>query len=121
LGACLRSKENISIVIDGLRAEDFSSPLRKVVFEGIKTLYEKKAPVDVLTLSNTLKSHGILASRLAELEDSYLDGFDLEYYISQVKINSRRKELQNFLSRSIEEIQSSSIEYPNWKRRSSMG
>lgn len=123
LGACLRSPNNLYIVIDGLRDEDFSSPKHQAIFGGIKSLLEKNAPVDKLSLLDELKVQGkeILASELIEIEDSFFDGFDIDYYKSQVKISSKRRNLQSFLSKAIETVQNASIEYSELEGRITQG
>jgi replicative DNA helicase len=117
LGACLRSEDNIPSVIDGLKEENLSSTKHRAIFRGIKSLAEKKAPVDTLTLQNQLKSQGIeiLSSEILELEELYFDGLDLNYYIDQVKISSKKRELESMLSDSLQGLRNSSVEYPEFE------
>jgi replicative DNA helicase len=111
LGACTRFPENIPILFDELREEDFSSPKHRAIFRAIGSLHEKKAPIDVLTLSNELKGQGIQPSELIELEDLAFDGMDLDYYLGKVKKDSRRRKLVSFLSETLEETRDSSNYY----------
>ena len=113
LGHCLRFPNNIPLVIDGLTEEDFSSPKNKAIFKVTKSLQAKKAPIDPLLLSAELKAQGweILPSELIEIEDFCFDGLDLDYYKSQIKILSKRRKLQGFLSESIKKTEDPSIEY----------
>jgi hypothetical protein len=119
LGARLRSSDNIPILFDGLNEDDFSLPKHKAIFRAIKSLEKKKAPIDPITLSNELKIHGteISPSEVIELEDSYIDGIDLQYYIDQIKILSKRRKLQSSLSLALKEVQNPAVEYSELKEQ----
>jgi len=58
LGACLRSDQNIPLILDGVKEEDFLSFKHRAIFKGIRSLYDKKAPIDPLSLSNELNTQG---------------------------------------------------------------
>jgi len=113
LGACLRFPENVQIIIDKLEAEDFSSPRNRDIFSAIKSLYEKKAPVELVSVSNELKvqAKGIPAYKVAELVDEFIDGFDLDYYVAQLKTFSKRRRLEFTLENALIKIRDSSLEY----------
>lgn len=123
IGYCLRFPDNIPLVIDGLNDDHFSSSKHKAIFNSIKSLHEKKAPIDPLCLSNELKVQGweILPSEIIELEDFCFDGIDVDYYKDQIKISSTRNKLQNFPSQSIKEIQDQSIEYSELEGKITQG
>ena len=109
LGACVRFPENIPIVLDGLKEEDLSSSKHRAIFRAINSLIEHKAPVDILTLQSELKAQGvdILPSELIELQDSYFEGMDLEYYMQRIKTESERTRLYSFLLDAIEKVKRS--------------
>lgn len=111
LGSVTRFSGDIPILFDELREEDFSSPKHRAIFRAMGSLHEKKAPIDVLTLSNVLKGQGIQPSELIELEELALDGMDLDYYFGKVKEDSRRRKLESFLSETLEETKDSSNDY----------
>ena len=78
-----------------------------MIFRAMQALFNKDAPIDLLTLSRELEGKRILSSELAEIQDSYFDGFDLNYYIGQVKELSTRRKFQGIL----EEVEDPSIEF----------
>src|SRR3990167_6979698 len=62
LGAILLDKESINRIIDFLRPEDFYSRAHQLVFAGMASLFEKREPIDLLSLSNKLQEMGHLES-----------------------------------------------------------
>src|SRR3989338_8203249 len=55
LGAILLDKEALNQVIDFLRPEDFYNRAHKLVFASMAALFEKREPIDLLSLSNKLE------------------------------------------------------------------
>ncbi len=55
LGSILIDKNAIIKVADRLSPQDFYSPAHEKIFETILELYEKRQPIDILTLTNRLK------------------------------------------------------------------
>ncbi|MCQ2548313.1 MAG: replicative DNA helicase [Clostridia bacterium] len=60
LGACMRDEFAINDCMELLRAEDFYSEAHKEIFHGIVELNRDREPVDAITLSEKLKSMGVL-------------------------------------------------------------
>lgn len=60
LGALLIDADALIKIADAVNAEDFFDPRHRHVYESIITLYDKHSPIDVLTLSDQLKSDGFL-------------------------------------------------------------
>ena len=110
LGHCLSFPDKIAFIIDGLTEDDFFSPKHRVIFNSIRSLHHKKAPIDHLTVSGETKSKmwEVPPSELIELEDFSFDGKEA-YDKEQLKIYSARRKLQIFLSQSLKEIPS--LEY----------
>jgi replicative DNA helicase len=121
LGSVTRFPGSIPILFDELREEDFSSPKHRAIFRAMGSLHEKKAPIDILTLSNELKGQGIQPSELIEMEDFAFDGMDLDYYSGKVKEDSRRRKLESFLSETLEETKDSSNDYQEVEGRTIQG
>src|SRR6266478_2995077 len=72
LGSILIDKNAIFRVADLLGPVDFYSPAHEKIFEGILGLYEKRQPIDVVSLTNYLKEKELLkdiggSAYLAEL------------------------------------------------------
>lgn len=72
LGAAMLDEETCGIVVEKLHPRDFYNSNLRMIFEGICKLYEKKQPIDPLTLAEELK-------KMKCLEE--IGG---EYYLSQL-------------------------------------
>jgi len=55
LGSLIIDKDAIIKIADILFPEDFYQPQHRIIYEAILNLYQKNAPIDVLSLSNRLK------------------------------------------------------------------
>lgn len=60
LGALLIDSDALIKIADMLSANDFFDARHKHIYEAIVQLYERRNPIDVLTLSDRLKSNGFL-------------------------------------------------------------
>lgn len=60
LGALMLEKDALAAVIDILKPEMFYKEQHQKIFESIKRLFGKSEPVDILTVTNELKSSGEL-------------------------------------------------------------
>ena len=60
LGASMLSEDALSDVVEVVRPEDFYDQNHKEIYEAILALHRKSAPVDVLTVSEELKSRNSL-------------------------------------------------------------
>lgn len=60
LGSLLIDKEAIVKIADIIRADDFYKEVHQKIFEAMIELYEKREPVDVISLTSRLKDRGEL-------------------------------------------------------------
>ncbi len=60
LGALLLDREALTSVIDILRPEIFYKEAHQKIFKAISMLFEESEPIDMLTVTNKLKSMGML-------------------------------------------------------------
>jgi replicative DNA helicase len=58
LGAIMLEKEAIDRVIDMLKPECFYKDQHKLVFEAMKSLYQKMIPIDIMTVTEELRKTG---------------------------------------------------------------
>jgi len=118
IGACLRFPENVPTILNALTVEDFFNRKSKDVFGAIKSLYEKKDPIDPLSVSVELKAKGkeILPSEIVELEDHFIDGLPLEYHVEQLRTFSKRRKLEIALTESLAKVKDLSVEYQELER-----
>jgi len=55
LGSLLVDKEAIVKISDFLKAEDFYHDAHRIIYEAILALYDKRSPIDLVTLANSLE------------------------------------------------------------------
>lgn len=85
LGAILLDKDAIIKVIDILRPEDFYDDRHASIFEAMLSLFDKRMPIDIVTLSETLESADKLkvsggASYLAEIVNGTPSAVNVAHY-----------------------------------------
>ena len=104
LGSILIDKNAIIRIVDVLVPEDFYSPAHGKIYEAILGLWEKRQPIDVMTLTNYLKERDLLAgiggsSYLAELTNQVTTASHVEHYGNIVK---EKKVLRDLIRASAE-------------------
>lgn len=90
LGAVLIDKNAIFRVADLLMPDDFYSPQHEKIYAAVLSLYEKRQPIDVLSLTTFLKERDALAdiggsSYLAELTNKVSSASHVQHYAQIVK------------------------------------
>jgi len=98
LGSMLLDREAIEKAIDVLKSEDFYRYQHRVIFDGIIELYKQSIPVDVVTITDYLKSVSKLdkiggASYLSSLLDEVPTSANVEYYAKIVEQKSLLRKL----------------------------
>lgn len=99
LGSLLLDKESINRVADILDSEDFYSRAHQLIYEHIVKLYEKREPIDVLSVTNSLRNSKQLdnvggAGYLASLVNSVPTS---AHAVNYAKIVQRKKILRDML------------------------
>lgn len=94
LGSLMLDKEAIFRVADALAARDFYKPVHREIFEAMLDLYNRREPVDVLSVTSRLREKSKLeeiggSAYLATLVNSVPTASNVEHYASIV----RRKRL----------------------------
>ncbi len=90
LGSILIDKNAIFRVADLLVPFDFYSPANEKIYETILELYERRQPIDLLTLTSRLKENGVLkevggSSYLADLTNQVATSSHVADYAKSVK------------------------------------
>lgn len=90
LGSILIDKNAIFKVADQLTPKDFYAPAHEKIYETIIELYDKRQPIDILTLTNRLKEKELLAdiggsSYLAELTNQVTTASHVDHYTRIVR------------------------------------
>lgn len=85
LGAIMLEKDALTAVIDILKPETFYKEVHQIIFEAIRQLFQKPEPVDILTVTNQLKSMGKLeitggAYYITQLTNRVSSAANIEYY-----------------------------------------
>lgn len=90
LGSLLLDKNAITKVADMLTPSDFYNPAHEKIYETILDLYEKRRPIDILSLANRLKELDKLqdvggSGYLAELTNQVTTPSHVDHYAKLVK------------------------------------
>ena len=85
LGAILLDKDALIKVVDIVRPEDFYDGRNSIIFETMLVLFEKRMPIDIVTLSESLESSNKLkevggSSYLADLVNETQSASNITYY-----------------------------------------
>jgi replicative DNA helicase len=98
LGAILIDTDAIVKIADTVSPDDFYDDRHRRIYEATQRLYEKHSPIDVLTLSDQLKSSGLLdmvggAAYLTELTNFVPTAAHVEQYAEIVAQKAMRRRL----------------------------
>src|SRR6266481_3863092 len=90
LGSLLIDKTAIFRVADVLVENDFYSPTHETIYRAIIDMYERRQPLDIMTLTGYLKEKDLLknvggSSYLAELTNQVTTASHVEHYATIVK------------------------------------
>lgn len=104
LGALMLDKNAVINTADILIPEDFYKPAHGKIYEAIIKLYEKREPIDILSISEKLKNDGSLkeiggAAYLSQLVESVPTAAHVEHYARIVK---EKKMLRDLIKTSAE-------------------
>ena len=102
LGALMIDKDAITRVADILTSQDFYKPNHAKIYESILRLYERREPIDTLSVSAKLKEGNIFkevggATYLSELVNSVPTSSHIEHY---AKIVKEKRTLRDLISTS---------------------
>lgn len=108
LGSLLIDSESFIKIADSVTADDFFDPRHRAIFSAMKILHDKRSPLDILTLSEQLRSHDQLdavggAQYLTELTNTVPTASHLEQYGEIVTDKAIRRRLIS-ASKNISEI-----------------
>lgn len=108
LGSLIIDSDSFVKVADQISSEDFYNDQHRLIFAAMRSLHDKRSPIDILTLSEQLKSSGELdhiggASYLTELTNFVPTAAHMEQYAEIVADKSVRRRLIS-ASKAIAEI-----------------
>jgi replicative DNA helicase len=98
LGAILIDADALVKIADSISADDFYDQRHRRIYEAIAQLYERRSPIDVLTLADQLKNNSALdlvggASYLTELTNFVPTATHVEQYAEIVSQKALRRRL----------------------------
>jgi replicative DNA helicase len=98
LGSLLIDSDSFIKIGDRIQADDFFDERHRMIFSAMKSLHDKRSPLDILTLSEQLKSDGRLdmiggASYLTELTNTVPTAAHMEQYAEIVADKAIRRRL----------------------------
>lgn len=97
LGSILIDKNAIGVVSEIVHSSDFYSTINGIVYSAMLALYEKRQPIDLLTLKAELKTNKtnekIDTSYLTALVDTVPTAANVEHYAKIIKENSIKRSL----------------------------
>ena len=104
LGAIMLDKNAIINAADILVGDDFYKPAHSKIYEAMLALYEKREPIDILSVTEKLKSENVLKavggqSYLTQLIDAVPSAAHVEHY---AKIVKEKKVLRDLIKTSAE-------------------
>ena len=108
IGSMLIDKTSIVEAMEVLNTEDFYKDSHKVIFDSILDLYKKDTAVDIITLTENLKSKSKLEAAggityISELSGSIVSTANLKSYVKIVKDKSTLRKLIRTSTKIIEE------------------
>lgn len=106
LGALMLEKDALTSVIDILHPESFYKDSHRMIFQAIRKLFEESQPIDILTVTNKLKSSGELdivggPFAITQLTSRVASAANIEYHSRII--------LQKFIQRELIRISSETI------------
>jgi len=98
LGAILIDSDALVKIADSITTQDFYDARHQRIFEAVAQLYEKRSPIDVLTLADQLKGNGFLEmiggpAYLTELTNFVPTAAHIEQYADIVAQKAVRRRL----------------------------
>jgi replicative DNA helicase len=98
LGAAMLDKDAFAIVIDILKADSFYIDAHQLIYKAMLELFEKSAPIDLLTVSEKLRTMGEYeaaggASYLVNLTNKISSSANIEYHARIISQKFIQREL----------------------------
>jgi len=98
LGSLLIDSDAFIKIVDQIQADDFYDEKHRMIYSAMQSLYDKRSPIDILTMSEQLKNDSRLeiiggASFLTELTNTVPTAAHLEQYAEIVAEKAIRRRL----------------------------
>lgn len=97
LGVAFINGDEVSKIVEEVNEDMFFDERNKYIFKAIKSLYESRTPIDIMTLKNELdkdkKLNAVGLDYLTDVIDSVISSANLDFYIKIVKDFAVRRNL----------------------------
>lgn len=97
LGAVLIDKDAIGVVSEILKPQDFYNDINKLIFEAMLQLYDERKPIDLLTLTASLKKKKVYdkigTPSLSDLVNVVPTAANIEHYAVIIKEDATKRNL----------------------------
>jgi replicative DNA helicase len=98
LGGIMLDKDAMEVVIETLKPDSFYSEAHQAIFKAMVSLFERKNPIDLLTVTEELKKSGDLETAggphyLVELTNRVASSANLEYHSRIVAQKAMQREI----------------------------
>jgi len=108
LGCLLRDQEKLTTVLEVLKADDFYREEHKEIFLAILELFDKSAPIDILTVEEQLRARGSISrtggmTYLGELAAGVISSENARHYAGIVAQKALLRRLIRECSRAVED------------------
>jgi len=124
LGSVLIDGNVIELLQDLLQADDFCNTKHQKIFSTMLNMHIKGISIDIITLSNVLKSNGLIgeiggAYYLAHLEEMCPSSANYKYYADIIKEFSNQRKLSEKLIAILTDIKDNKIDYAGREKNKS--
>lgn len=111
LGAILLDNEKMDVVLERLTENSFYDSIHGGIFKEMTKLFDKRIPIDIITISDILKDSKILDPRggigyLAELLETTPTATNVNYYAKIVEDKKKRRDASTICARVLSDIES---------------
>lgn len=97
LGALLLDRDSMNIVSEVLKSSDFYNKIHSMIYEAMLELYEKRKPIDIVTLTAVFKKQKVAdkidSSYLTELVNVVPSAANVEHYAGIIKEAATKRSL----------------------------
>src|SRR3989344_6057003 len=97
LGAILIDRNATSVASEIIKVNDFYNSINGIIFAAMLLLYEERKPIDILTLTRTLKKKKLFdkvdSTYLSELVNTVPTAANIEHYAQIIKEDAIKRAL----------------------------
>ena len=98
IGAMMLYEDNLNLAVETLKEKSFYNPKLRLIFTAIVTLYRKRCAIDMRTVTEQLRTDGVLGEvggpvYLAGLTQNVGSGANIDYYVKILQQKTIQRDL----------------------------